>query len=96
MCRMDSNAHSSISNGQDLEQYRRAAGLSYQDLADLIGEMFKSSVRNYAIGKTWPRPETLRCILTKCGGAVTIEAMHRRHCAYLECIGKLAPVHDAE
>jgi len=64
---------------KDLEQYRLAKGLTYEDLAERIGASNKALARAYALGLRWPKPRRLERILRATGGEVTLEGMHRRH-----------------
>lgn len=68
-----------VSCGLDLEAYRREQNLTYRDIAERIGVSTPTRARMYALGEVWPRdPEVLDRIVEMSGGAVTIEAMHRR------------------
>lgn len=83
-------------DGIDLEEFRISNGLSYERLNGILCLSCKAGARSIAIGKTWPRADIMRRILYKCGGKVTLVAMYRRHIAYLESVGKLAPLRAAE
>jgi len=63
----------------DLETYRQAAGLTYQELADRIGVASHSGAWRLARGEAWPHdPERIERIREVSGGAVTLEAMHKK------------------
>lgn len=66
---------------EDLEAFRKRAGLSYQALADLIGLSQAKQAREYALGHRWPRDASvLDTIALKTG--VSIAAMHKRRNEY--------------
>lgn len=65
----------------DLEQYRDARQLSYQQLADQIGLPSASHARKIAVGMSWPVPETVQLIIEKTG--ITVGALHRRRLAHV-------------
>jgi len=62
----------------DLETWRKNEKLTYAALADLVGEKHLETARRQALGLTWPDPERIEAICRATGGAVTVEAMHRR------------------
>lgn len=62
----------------DLDAYRQKHGLSWSQLAGLIGVKQAKQARAYGLGHQWPRPERLEAILRATKGAVTIDDMHRR------------------
>lgn len=76
--------------GLDLEEFRQARGLSYDELGALIGSSAKSTTRTWAIGMVWPDAERVENIITKTDGAVTLEAMHRRRLQWLRDNGKVS------
>lgn len=67
----------------DLEQFRLEKGLTYDQLADLIGLTQNRQAQAYALGETWPKTERLDVILRKTDGLVTILAMHERRRRWL-------------
>jgi hypothetical protein len=81
--------------GVDLEQWRIAQGKSYRALQRTLGISDGVTIRDYALGIKWPGTDKLEVILRQTNGGVTVDAMHRRRCAYLQSIGKLAPLVSA-
>ncbi len=75
--------------GIDLEQFRRERGLTYQQLADLLGIKQNRQAIAYARGETWPGTEMLEQIREKTGGAVDIFAMHQRRLRWLHENGRM-------
>lgn len=72
-------------SGLDLEEFRRARGLTYNDIASRVGLSTATHARRYARGERWPSdPAVLDRIVAMSGGAVTIEAMHRRRREFIE------------
>ncbi len=71
-----------MAQNMDLETWRKREGLSYQRLADLLGEGDQNTARRHALGIFWPAPERIEKIRKVSGGEVTLEAMHRRHLAW--------------
>jgi transcriptional regulator with XRE-family HTH domain len=74
--------------GLDLETWRTREGLSYQALADLIGETRATQARRYAIGERWPDPDTLDRIVAVTEDAVSVLAMHRRRATWMNENGR--------
>lgn len=66
----------------DLEEYRVAEGLTWQQLAERVGISDASQVRRIAIGVTWPRVELLEVIIQATGGRVGLMPMHKRRLAW--------------
>ena len=66
----------------DLETYRSAAGLTYNQLAELLHVSTARQAQRYAIGANWPGAEPLQRILDVCDG-VTIDAMHERRLQFV-------------
>jgi hypothetical protein len=75
----------------DLEEYRLAEGLTYEQFRQFLDLSDKSACRDYCLGILWPGTFRLRDILRRMGGKVTLDAMFRRREAYLVANGKLAP-----
>ena len=67
----------------DLEQYRRAMGLTYQGLADILGLTQNRHAMRWALGEAWPDADKLQRIVEATQGVVTVDAMHRRRLAHL-------------
>jgi len=76
----------------DLEQYRQNHGLTYQQLADLLGVRQSKQAHAWALGTNWPLSERLQKILRKTKGEVTIEDMHARRMAFLQAESRAARV----
>ena len=68
----------------DLEEYRVAESLTYEELAERLGLSHRVVAREYAIGKRWPNAVRLQGFLDATASAVTMEAMHRRRLAFLD------------
>lgn len=67
----------------DLEHYRLVHGMTYEQLAGMIGTRSVSAARRYALGEMWPNAMRLEQILARSGGTVTLEHMHRRHLGWV-------------
>lgn len=67
----------------DLEEFRRAQGLSYRQLAELLGSSHASKTRDWAIGAARPEADQMEYIVQRTGGVVTVDAMHRRRLQWL-------------
>jgi hypothetical protein len=67
----------------DLEQYRRAHGLSYERLAERLSLSSRRRAMAWAIGEVWPDADKLQRIFDATGGEVSLEAMHRRRLSFL-------------
>ena len=72
----------------DLEQYRVAAGLSYEGLAAALGMSNRQTVQRYCAGAMSPRTHALETILRRTNGQVSLYDMHRRRMAWLEARGR--------
>ena len=72
----------------DLEQFRLDRGLSYRQLAALLGQTHASKTRGWALGAARLEADELECIIRVTGGAVTLEAMHRRRLHWLKERGR--------
>jgi transcriptional regulator with XRE-family HTH domain len=68
----------------DLEEYRVAESLTYEDLAARLGLSHRVVAREYALGKRWPNAVRLQGLLDATASTVTVEAMHRRRLAFLD------------
>lgn len=67
----------------DLEEYRRASGLTYEKLSQQLGLSHRRRAMAYALGEVWPDADKLQRIVEATQGVVTVEAMHRRRLAHL-------------
>ena len=67
----------------DLEEYRRTKGLTYWELAELLGLTQNRHAMRWALGESWPDADKLQRIVEATQGAVTVDAMHRRRLAHL-------------
>ena len=73
----------------DLEGYRRAYGLTQDQVADGLALSGRITARRYCIGAAWPPTHVIERILTWSGGRVSLYAMHRRRMEWLRSQGKL-------
>lgn len=63
----------------DMEEYRKAHGLTHRQLGErLLPDTDPGHVRRIALGLVWPLPETIEAVVAASGGAITVEAMHQR------------------
>lgn len=62
----------------DLEGFKRAEKLRWQDLAEMIGANSPSQAYKWATGKDFPGAARLYDIRDRLGGRVSVEAMLRR------------------
>lgn len=72
----------SLDMGNDLETFRKQQGLTYVQLAALIGASSAGAARAYALGVTWPREARMDEILRRAEG-VDLHAMYERRRAWL-------------
>ena len=75
--------------GMDLEQYRLAEKLTYDQLAVRIGIPQGRQAQAYALGEQQPGTERLEEILRATGGKVSVFAMHKRRLDWLRNNGKI-------
>src|SRR5262245_23144349 len=75
--------------GMDLEQYRLAEKLTYDQLAVRIGIPQGRQAQAYALGETQPGTERLEEILRATKGRVSVFAMHKRRLDWLRNNGKI-------
>ena len=73
----------------DLEQYRLAEKLSYDQLAVHIGIPQGRQARAYALGESQPGTERMEEILRATNGSVSVFAMHRRRLDWLRTNGQI-------
>lgn len=64
-----------------LEEWRKAAGLSYQALAERFGLSSATHARRYALGKVEVPPEKKEEIIAGSGGLVTLHDFHLQRLA---------------
>jgi transcriptional regulator with XRE-family HTH domain len=67
----------------DLEQYRRANGLTYEKLRQQLGLSHRRRAMAYALGEVWPDADKLQRIVEGTQGVVSFEGMVRRRLAHL-------------
>jgi transcriptional regulator with XRE-family HTH domain len=67
----------------DLEEYRRAHGLSYAQLASKLGLTWGRHAMRWALGESWPDADKLERIVQATRGEVSVDAMHKRRLAFL-------------
>ena len=65
----------------DLESFRQSRGMTYAELASLLGISQARQASAYARGEKWPRPELLQRIIDRTGGEVSVDAMHQTRLA---------------
>ena len=85
---------SEILLSMDLEEFRIDRGLSYEELARVIGLTQNRQAQAYALGETWPKTERLEIILKKTDGLVTILAMHQRRRKWLQANKRMRKVSE--
>ena len=91
---MDGMDVSEIALSMNLEEYRLEKGLSYEELAELLGLTQNRQAQAYALGETWPKTERLEVILKKTEGLVTILAMHHRRRSWLRSNKRMRKVSE--
>lgn len=67
----------------DLEDYRQAEGLTYEQLSDQLGVSSCSLMRRYSIGETRIPEERVDQFIARTDGRVGLYALHRRRVKWL-------------
>ena len=73
----------------DLEQWRIARGLTYRQLAELLGIPSTSQAQRIALGHEAARTERVEIIRMVTDEQVSLFSMHQRRMAWLRESGKL-------
>lgn len=88
--------------GVSLDVFRRRRGLTWQDLAALIGATSARQARAWALGEERPNAMRIDFIQTATGGEVTVDAMYqvrlayeRRHAVAIEHVQRTKPAHPS-